>query len=80
MEIPPDVTKDELAILGLMAASLYELFPDPKDKFIIAMCYELGYSKFEVSLALGMSPGIITYRDKKIRKKLAEVYKRGLEN
>lgn len=76
MEIPVDVTRDELAILGLMASELYQLFPDPKDKCIIAMHYELGYSKFEVSIALGMSPGIITYRDKKIKKRLAKIYGR----
>jgi hypothetical protein len=76
MEIPTDVTQDELAILGLMATEIYQMFPDPIDKFIVAMVYELGYSKFEVSHALGISSPAITIRDQRIRRKLMRVYRR----
>lgn len=80
MMIPTDVTREELAILGAIAAQLYLRLPDPIDKFIVAMHYEMGYSKTEVALALDISVPAVTARDKKIKKLLRDLaLSRGLK-
>jgi DNA-directed RNA polymerase specialized sigma24 family protein len=78
LQIPADVTREELAILGVVAIRVYQAVDDPIDKFILAMHYELGYSKTEVAMALGISSPAITVRDQKIKKKLAVAFKKEL--
>ena len=73
LQLPKDMTPEELAILGTIAARLYLRLEDPIDKFIVAMHYELGYSKTEVAIALGISPPAVTMRDKKIKKLLEDL-------
>lgn len=75
MIIPRDVTTDELAIIAFATAHMYALLDDPIDKFIMAMVYELGYSKYQASIALGISPPAVTMRDKKIRRIIEEYAK-----
>jgi len=73
LELPDDITPEEIAILGAVAARLYQRLEDPIDKFIMAMHYELGYSKTEVAIALGISSPAVTHRDKKIKRLLDDL-------
>lgn len=75
MKLPSDITPEEIAILGAIASRLYLMLDDPTDKFIMMAHYEVGYSKTEIALALGISMPAVSARDKKIKKKLTEAAK-----
>lgn len=70
--LPPDYTPEEKEIVMCTVINLYRKLPDPKDKFIVAWCYELGYQKQHVGPALGMSEVAVFKRIKKIKKILFE--------
>ena len=77
--LPPDPTKEEHKILNQVAVTIYQLFPDPKDKFIIAMVFEHGYGKNETARALGCSYMALYNREKKIRAKLEGKFESNLK-
>lgn len=65
--LPSDYTPEEKEIFMCTVVNIYRKLPDPKDKFIVMWCYELGYQKQHVGPALGMSEVAVFKRIKKIK-------------
>lgn len=66
--LPPDYTPLEKELFMETVINVYQKLPDPKDKFIVAWCYELGYQKQHLGYALGMSEVAVFKRINKIKK------------
>lgn len=65
--LPDDRTEEETKILNAVMVRIYNELPDPKDKFILAFCFHLGYGKEDTARALGMSHVAVWKRMRKIR-------------
>lgn len=73
--LPDDRTPEETKILDAIMSDIYQELEDPKDKFILAFCFHLGYGKEETARALGVSHVSVWKRIKKIRRKLEPMKK-----
>lgn len=73
--MPIDPTPEEISILKFMAKEIYKQFIDPKDKLIIALFFDLGYSALDVSEMIGISTVAIFHRRNKIKRQLSSTYK-----
>jgi len=73
--LPPDATPEELMILNALAVYVYQKLDNPTDKFIVAMIYDMGYSREDTARALGVSYVTVYKRDKAIKQILKKEYK-----
>lgn len=73
--LPPDPTAEEIMIASSLAISLYQRIKDPTDKFIIAMVYDMGYSREDAARALGISYVTVYKRLKIVKDSLKKEYK-----
>jgi len=73
--LPPDATPEELMILNALAVYVYKKLDNPTDKFIVAMIYDMGYSREDTARALGVSYVTVYKRDKEIKQILKKEYK-----
>ena len=76
MKLPIDATPEEREIYDVMlrrtceirgTAHLYEIIPDPVDKFIMAYVFELGHTRRSAEQAIGLSKATIWKRIKRVR-------------
>ncbi len=65
--MPPDPTPEEKQIAMYSLLHVYNQFPDPIDKIILAFVFELGYPQKFVALSLDKQEKTISARVKKIR-------------
>lgn len=73
--LPADHTKDEKQIFLLSLENIYKQFPDPLDKLIIAMAFELEYPQNFVAKIINRQELAVSLRVKKIRTILAKTYR-----
>ena len=75
MQLPRDFTDVELElytylttgqIMSVTTATVYKVINDPIDKFLIAYVYELGKTRREAEIALGLSKATIWKRMNRI--------------
>lgn len=81
MRLPIDPTPEEHEIFEVMlrrtclsrgTSHLYEIIPDPVDKFILAYVFELGHTRKSVQQAVGLSKATIWKRINRIKGILAQ--------
>lgn len=70
--LPNDSTYEEREIVDWAAISLYRKLPDDRDKFIVAMAFDMGYGPEKTAEALGISYTAVYKRVQKIKKCLKE--------
>lgn len=66
--LPPDRTPEETKILEAVMSRIYQKLDDPKDKFIVAFRYHLGFGMEETARAMGISYVAVWKRVKKIER------------
>lgn len=70
IKLPPDADRTTKQLYDLICCStayVYRRIPDPKDKFIVAFVFEMGYSQYEAAIALGLAESNVSDRLKKVR-------------
>lgn len=77
--LPKDQTPEEVMIAQALAVNVYQKLDDISDKFIVAMVFDMGYSREDTARALGMSYVTLYSRIKEIRRKLKRRYEFGYE-
>lgn len=77
--LPEDATKDEKTIFLLSLENIYKQFPDPLDKLIIAMAFELDYPQKFVADIIDRREVAVSLRVKKIRTILAKTYRANIK-
>jgi hypothetical protein len=78
-KLPSDPTRDDSRILNALAVSVYQKIRDPKDKFIMAMIFDLGYPKEDTARALGVTYETVYARVLKIESTLKRHYPRSIK-
>lgn len=73
-KLPPDPTPEEIKIVSLAHSMIYAKLKDPTDKFIVAYVFDLGYSRHECAMALGVHYKTVWARIKKIKTVLGDAY------
>lgn len=73
--MPPDPTREELKIINFAHALIYSKIKDPKDKFIVAYHFDLGYTREDTAIALGCHYKTVWSRIEKIKKMLGDHYR-----
>ncbi len=74
VKLPPDPTPEEIKIIAYAKTLIYQKLPDAKDKFIVAYVFDMGYSREEAAIALGVSYKTVWERIRRIRTVLAAHY------
>lgn len=72
--LPPDLTPEEVKILAYAKTLIYQKLTDPKDKFIVAYKFDMGYSYAETALALGVTYKTVWEHVKRIKVILKKHY------
>lgn len=81
MKLPPDYTPEEYELYKFLTTgiddpmdttSIYQLLPDPVDKFLVCYIFEAKNTRTQAEKALGLSKVTIWSRLKRIR---ASLYK-----
>lgn len=72
--LPPEPTPEEIRIVAYAHTLIYRKLTDPKDKFIVAYVFDMGYSRADAAIALGCSYKTVWERLKKIRAILGKHY------
>ena len=75
LNLPPDPTPEEIKIVAYAKTLIYQKLPDPKDKFIVAYKFDMGYSYAETALALGVTYKTVWEHVKRIKAILKQHYK-----
>lgn len=75
LKLPPDLTPEEIKIIAYAKTLIYKKLKDPKDKFIVAYVFDMGYSRADAALALDCSYKTVWEHIKNIKKVLAQHYK-----
>lgn len=78
--LPPDPMPEDFMLLNAIAIALYQKLEDPTDKFIIAMVYDMGYTREDTARALGVSYVTVYKRIKVIKEVLKKEYKRNIKD
>lgn len=73
--LPQDATSTEVEIMKITMSRIYESAETIEDKFLIAFCFDLGYSMSMAGYLLGVSEGRISQKLKKTREKLKKTIK-----
>lgn len=79
ISLPPDPTPEEIKIVAYAKTLVYRKLDDPKDKFIVAYVFDMGYSRQEAAMALGCSYKTVWERIKKIKVILQQHYRVNIE-
>lgn len=74
LNLPPDPTPEEIKIVAYAKTLIYQKLSDPKDKFIVAYKFDMGYSYAETAMALGVTYKTVWEHVKRIKAILAEHY------
>lgn len=75
LTLPPDPTPEEIKLIAYAKTLIYRKLPDPKDKFIVAFVFDMGYSREEAAMALGCTYKTVWERVGKIKKILSQHYR-----
>lgn len=78
--LPPDPIQEDYMIINAIAVALYQKLEDPTDKFIVAMVYDMGYSREDTARALGVSYVTVYKRIKVIKEVLKKEYKSNIKD
>lgn len=73
-KLPPDPTPEEMKIVSYAHSLIYAKLKDPTDKFIVAYVFDMGYTREECAMALGVHYKTVWARIKKIKVVLGEKY------
>ena len=73
-KLPPDPTPEEMKIVSFAHSLIYAKLKDPTDKFIVAYVFDMGYSREECAMALGVHYKTVWARIKKIKVTLGDHY------
>lgn len=78
--LPPDPTPEEVKLVALAHCLIYAKLTDPTDKFIVAYVFDMGYSREECAMALGVHYKTVWSRIKKIKQILGKHYQETQES
>lgn len=77
MQLPHDFTPEELELFKYLTTgnddaidttSIYQMLPDPTDKFLVCYIFEAKYTRRQAEKALGLSKATIWSKLKNIRR------------
>lgn len=74
INLPPDPTPEEIRILATGKSLIYRQLPTDTDRFIVAYVFDMGFTREETALAMGVSYKTVWSRIRKIKNHLAKYY------